>query len=140
MAAVKGRNTSYEIAIRKRLFARGFRYRIDNRDLPGKPDIVLPKYNVIIFVNGCFWHYHECHLSRIPKSRTEWWKKKLEGNKLRDAGNLEALAADGWRILIIWECSFRRSGVRLEAELDRVCEIASNFILAGSSILEVTSP
>lgn len=140
MATVKGRNTRYEIAIRKRLFSKGFRYRIDDRKLPGRPDIVLPKHKVIIFVNGCFWHYHECHLSRVPKSRSEWWREKLEGNRLRDVRNLEALDAAGWRVLVIWECSFRRPGVRREEEFDHISEIASNFILTGIGILEITSP
>lgn len=137
MAAVKGRNTHFEIAIRKRLFFKGFRYRIDDRKLPGRPDIVLPKHKVIIFVNGCFWHYHKCHLSRIPKSSSEWWREKLEGNRQRDVRNLEALAAAGWRVLVIWECSFRRPGVRREEEFDRISEIASEFIQSDAEYLEI---
>jgi DNA mismatch endonuclease, patch repair protein len=140
MAAVKSRNTRYEIAIRKRLFSKGFRYKIHDRKLPGKPDIVLPKYKVIIFVNGCFWHFHGCHLSKLPKSRSEWWQVKLERNRSRDARTLNTLASGGWRVLIIWECSFRRPGVSKEAGFDQVSEIASNFILGGAELLEIAAP
>jgi len=140
MAAVKGRNTRYEIAIRKRLFSKGFRYRIDNRKLPGRPDIVLSKHKAIIFINGCFWHYHECHLSRLPKSRVEWWRDKLELNRQRDTRNLEILISDGWRVLIIWECSFRRPGLRKESEFDRISKVAADFILSDTEFLEIHAP
>lgn len=139
MSAVKGRNTRYEVAIRKRLFAKGFRYRIDNRKLPGRPDIVLSKYRVIVFVNGCFWHYHECHLSRIPKSHSEWWRVKLEGNRQRDARNLEVLTSAGWRVLVIWECSFRHPGTRKDSEFDRITEIAVKFIHSDLLFLEIVN-
>lgn len=137
MAAVKGQNTKYEVAIRKRLFSKGFRYRINSSKLPGRPDMVLPKYKVVIFVNGCFWHYHKCHLSRIPKTRSEWWQAKLEGNRQRDSRNHELLANNGWRILIIWECSFRHPGASQEMEYNRIIEIVADFILSGSSYLEI---
>lgn len=140
MAAVKGRNTRYELAIRKRLFSKGFRYRINNKKLPGKPDIVMQKHNAAIFINGCFWHYHGCHISNLPKSRTEWWRKKLEGNRQRDIKNLEALLSDGWRVLIIWECSFRRPGLHKESEFDRISDIASGFILSDVEFLEILAP
>lgn len=140
MAAVKGRNTRYEIAIRKRLFSKGFRYRINSGNLPGRPDIVLPKYRTIIFINGCFWHYHECHLSRLPKSRVEWWREKLEANRQRDTRNIDLLMSESWRVLIIWECSFRHSGLRKESEFDRICEIASDFILSDIEFLEIHAP
>lgn len=138
MAAVKGRNTKYEVALRKRLFSKGFRYRVNSRKLPGRPDIVLSKHKVVIFVNGCFWHYHKCHLSRIPKTRSEWWQKKLEGNRQRDSKNLELLMNAGWRILIIWECSFRHPGVSRETEYNRIIEIATDFILSDASRLEIS--
>lgn len=139
MAAVKGKNTRYELAIRKRLFAKGFRYRINDKKLPGKPDIVLPKYRVVIFINGCFWHYHGCRLSGVPKSNTEWWQKKLLETRQRDVKNIAALVSAGWHILIIWECSFRQPGMKQQAEFDRVTEIATNFILSGVGIFEISS-
>lgn len=140
MAAVKGRNTRYEIAIRKRLFSKGFRYRINVKRLPGRPDIVLSKYKAIIFINGCFWHYHGCNVSRLPKSRTDWWREKLEKNRQRDIKNLKELISTGWRVLIIWECSFRRSGLHKESEFDRICEIASDFIVSDVKFFEIHGP
>ena len=137
MAAVRGRDTKYEIAIRKRLFSKGFRYRINDRTLPGRPDIVLRKHNAIIFINGCFWHYHDCNLGRIPKSRSEWWREKLEANKQRDYKNHAELASAGWRLLVIWECFFRRPGTNKENGFDRVTGIACDFILSDVKYLEV---
>ena len=95
MSAVRAKNTKLETEIRRRLFAQGFRYRLHARDLPCTPDMVLPKYSTVIFVNGCFWHYHGCSRSTIPKSRRNWWRKKLEDNKTRDEKALEELRSSG---------------------------------------------
>ena len=109
MAGIKGKNTKPEIQIRKMLHKRGFRFRLHRKDLPGRPDIVLPKYNSVIFVNGCFWHGHDdCKLFRYPKSRTEFWKTKIEGNKRRDEEKLAKLRPD-WRVIVIWECAVKGS-------------------------------
>lgn len=109
MSKIRAKNTRPEITLRKALFARGFRYRIHDKKLPGKPDIVLPKYKTVIFVNGCFWHGHEeCKYFKLPKTRTEWWLEKINKNKLRDKNEKEALEKLGWKVLIVWECSIKK--------------------------------
>lgn len=107
MSGIQGKNTRPEILIRKALFARGFRYRIHSRDLPGKPDILLPRYRAAILVNGCFWHLHECHLFKWPSSRPEFWHTKLTANRERDRSNLQQLQELGWRTLVVWECALK---------------------------------
>lgn len=110
MANIRGRNTQIEIAIRKALHARGLRFRIDVRGLPGRPDIVLPRWRSVIFVHGCFWHSHDCGLCRIPATRSEFWEAKLASNRARDARNRLALLDAGWRVATVWECSIRGKG------------------------------
>jgi len=105
MAAVKGKDTKPEIAVRRALHAAGFRFRLHAKSLPGRPDIVLPKHRAAIFVNGCFWHGHECDRFRWPKTRRKFWAEKIAGNRARDARNLEELSRSGWRSLTIWECA-----------------------------------
>lgn len=107
MSRIGNRNTKPEIQIRRMLHARGFRFRLQRKDLPGRPDIILPKYNAIIFVNGCFWHGHDCHLFRWPKTRPEFWRKKIVGNIDRDRKNISKLTQQGWRVYTVWECSLR---------------------------------
>jgi DNA mismatch endonuclease (patch repair protein) len=107
MSGIRRRDTRIEVAIRKALHARGLRYRTDVRSLPGRPDIVLPRWQAAVLVHGCFWHAHDCGLCRIPATRREFWRKKLEGNASRDRRNLEALLAAGWRIAVVWECALR---------------------------------
>lgn len=107
MSHIKGKNTSLEIAVRKRLFADGFRYRINVSNLPGKPDIVLPKYNTVIFVNGCFWHRHSCKRATIPKTNTDYWIKKFENNVKNDEKNYALLRNLGWHVIVVWECEIK---------------------------------
>jgi DNA mismatch endonuclease (patch repair protein) len=107
MRAIKGQNTKPEIIVRKALYAKGFRYRLHLKNLPGSPDIVLPRYRALIFVNGCFWHGHRCHLSKIPSTRPEFWLKKISENISRDLFNQNLLMDSKWRIAVIWECSIR---------------------------------
>lgn len=107
MSGIKGKNTRNEILVRKALFAKGFRYRINVGDLPGKPDIVLPKYRAVILIHGCFWHQHDCGLFRLPGTNTDFWEKKIGGNKVRDMANRKSLLADGWRIAVVWECALK---------------------------------
>jgi len=108
MSRIAGKNTKPEMLVRKFLFANGFRYRLHKKNLPGKPDIVLPKYKTVIFVNGCFWHSHEgCKYYVIPKTRTEWWLNKLSNNKQRDIDNFSKLAVLGWKIITIFECELK---------------------------------
>jgi DNA mismatch endonuclease, patch repair protein len=105
MAAIKSRNTKPEMRVRSILHALGYRYRLHRKDLPGKPDIVLPKHRTVIFVHGCFWHCHECRWgSVIPKTRVEFWKEKRAGNVARDEKHRAALESAGWHVVTIWEC------------------------------------
>ncbi len=105
MSGIKEKDTQPEIAVRKFLHANGFRFRLHRKDLPGKPDIVLPKINTCIFVHGCFWHRHNCKKGRhLPKSNVDFWKAKLEKNKTRDQKNKQALMKLGWNVLVVWEC------------------------------------
>lgn len=105
MAAVRSHNTKPEFIIRKLLSKNGYGYRLHYKKLPGSPDIVLTKYKVAIFINGCFWHHHGCHISHIPKSNATFWLNKIKRNLKRDKKNVTALLGMGWRVLIIWECA-----------------------------------
>lgn len=108
MAAIKSGNTKPEIIVRKLLFSLGYRYKLNNKELSGKPDIKLSKYKTVIFVHGCFWHQHEnCKYAVMPKSNEEFWKNKLGGNVKRDKETKEKLLKMGWKILIIWECQLK---------------------------------
>jgi DNA mismatch endonuclease (patch repair protein) len=108
MSKVKGKDTKIERYVRSALHRQGFRFRKNVSDLPGKPDIVLPKYKCVIFINGCFWHQHEgCKRATIPQTRTEYWLNKLAGNVERDKLNKIKLEMQGWKVLTLWECSFR---------------------------------
>ncbi|MAE92655.1 MAG: very short patch repair endonuclease [Pelagibaca sp.] len=109
MSRIGPKDTKPEIMVRKGLHRLGFRYRLHTKDLPGKPDIVLPKYRTVIFVHGCFWHGHEgCHYFRIPKTNTDFWQTKIGRNQERDAVVRQRLAQSGWRILTVWECATRQ--------------------------------
>ena len=108
MSQIKGKNTKQEILVRKFLFSKGFRYRLHVKKLPGKPDIVLPKYKTIIFINGCFWHGHDnCKYYVIPKTRTEWWLDKINHTKQRESENFLQLSESGWKIVTIFECQLK---------------------------------
>lgn len=107
MAAIRAGNTKPELQVRRFLHAEGYRYRLHARQLPGRPDIVLPKHRVVIMVNGCFFHGHSCRYFRWPATRAEFWHAKIASNQSRDARNLASLSAAGWRVLTIWECAVR---------------------------------
>lgn len=112
MSSIKGKNTKPEMMVRRWLHSQGYRFRLHRKDLPGKPDIVLPKYNLVIFVHGCFWHQHlGCHYAYTPASNSEKWKAKLEGNKVRDEVQQQLLREMGWRVLTIWECGLKHSSL-----------------------------
>ena len=110
MAGIRAKNTKLEVRLRKALFARGFRYRLHAADLPGKPDIVLPRYRAVVSVHGCFWHGHDCELFRLPGTRTAWWKAKIERNRARDQEVADDLRERGWRQANVWECAVRGRG------------------------------
>ncbi|MFS4583669.1 very short patch repair endonuclease [Phaeobacter sp. C3_T13_0] len=110
MAAIHGADTRPELIVRKALHARGFRYRLHAKDIPGKPDIVLPKYGAAIFVHGCFWHGHDCPLFKWPKTREEFWREKIGRNQARDIAVRNEIGAGGWRIAIVWECALKGRG------------------------------
>jgi DNA mismatch endonuclease (patch repair protein) len=108
MSKIRSNNTKPEILLRKALFAKGLRYRINDKKLRGKPDIVLSKYKTIIFVHGCFWHNHKgCKRAHLPKSNVEYWKNKIKTNEERDLKNKEALEKLGWNIIVVWECELK---------------------------------
>jgi DNA mismatch endonuclease (patch repair protein) len=118
MAAVRGRDTALERTVRRTLFAAGYRFRLHRRDLPGAPDIVLPRFRTAVFVQGCFWHGHDCGRGRRPASNVEFWNRKLDSNIARDAQNHAALHAAGWNVEVIWQCSLEAGCDRVLAGLD----------------------
>ena len=112
MSRIRNKDTRPEILVRKFLFANGFRYRLNDKKLPGKPDIVLPKYKTVIFVNGCFWHGHEnCKYFKLPATRTEWWKEKIEGNVKNDIKKQALLTEAGYKVMVVWECEIKNKTV-----------------------------
>ena len=124
MSGIGGKNTKPEMLVRKALFAAGFRFRLHRKDLPGRPDVVLPGRRVVVFVHGCFWHAHQgCPYAKTPATRREFWEAKLAANVERDRRTREALLSAGWRVLVVWECATRSSGVR-----ERLSELLTRWI------------
>ncbi|WP_345207800.1 very short patch repair endonuclease [Chryseobacterium ginsengisoli] len=127
MQQIKSKNTKPEVLLRKILFSKGYRYRINSKNLPGKPDIVLKKYNTIIFVNGCFWHGHKnCTYFVIPKTNTDFWINKINANKNRDQNNFKSLLKLGWNIITIWECELKKDNI--EKTVNKLIEELQNNI------------
>jgi len=119
MSGIKGKNTKPELLIRSALHRRGFRFRLHDKKLPSKPDLVLPKYNAVIQIHGCFWHGHDCHLFKLPSTRTDFWREKIAGNVARDEKSLALLQAQGWRVLVIYECALKgKTRLPFEALVD----------------------
>lgn len=126
MQMIKGTNTKPELLLRKSLFAKGFRYRINVKKLPGRPDLVLPKYKTVIFVHGCFWHGHEnCRYFVVPKSNTEFWTEKILGNKQRDFKSTVKLKELGWTVITVWECELKKDKIE-ETIINLIGEIDDN--------------
>ena len=120
MAKIKGKNTKPEIIVRKFLFSKGFRYRINDKSLPGTPDIVLPKYKTAIFVHGCFWHGHQgCKKARLPASNIDYWEKKIVENKERDRKKVKLLEDARWHVIVVWQCEIENKGQR-EQYLEKI--------------------
>lgn len=135
MAGVRSKNTKPELLIRSLLHKRGFRFRLHDKDLPGKPDIVLPKYNSVIFVNGCFWHGHKnCSLFKLPSTRTDFWQEKILKNQFNDSKSIEILLNKNWKVCIVWECSIRGA----KKDLNKVINSISEWLLSTESFIEIT--
>lgn len=123
MSGIKSKDTKPEVLVRKALFARGFRYRIHDKNLIGKPDLVLAKYRAVIFIHGCFWHGHDCHLFKVPQTRTAFWLKKIHSNKVRDSKVVEQLIGNNWRVLLVWECATKgKYSLSIQELVDRIEE------------------
>ena len=119
MATIRSTNTKPELLVRKYLHAQGYRYKLHDKTLPGKPDLVLPKYRTVIFIHGCFWHGHNnCKYYVVPKTKTEWWLNKINGNKANDTKALKALKKEGWTVITIWECDLKPK--KAEKTLERL--------------------
>lgn len=125
MSRIRGKDTKPEMLIRKFLFSHGYRYKLHDRKLPGKPDLVLPRYNTVIFIHGCFWHGHKgCKYFVVPKTRTEWWLDKIRRNQQNDQQAVELLKENDWKIITIWECDLRP--VKVESTLKKLLKSFRN--------------
>lgn len=134
MAGIKGKNTKPEMLVRRGLHALGFRFVLHDRRLPGKPDMVLPRWRSAIFVHGCFWHGHDCPLFRWPGTRQEFWRQKIGRNQERDTEVEAELDRAGWRVLKIWECSLKGTG---SIGIDRVVPLAADWLRSGQQFMEI---
>ncbi|MFV0888157.1 very short patch repair endonuclease [Metapseudomonas otitidis] len=135
MSRIRGQNTQPELALRKALHRLGLRYRLHNATLPGKPDLVFPRYKAVVFVHGCFWHSHtNCSIANIPKSNSEFWREKFKKNKERDARVVASLEKSGWHVLIVWECELtNREKIRATSEIIAASIICHKKNLADST-------
>jgi DNA mismatch endonuclease (patch repair protein) len=124
MSQIRGKNTKPEMLVRKYLFSKGLRYKLHDKNLPGKPDLILPKFKTVILINGCYWHGHEnCKYFVPPKTNRDWWLKKINGNKIRDEKNKQELISKGWKVIVLWECELK------SANRERTLEtLLKNFI------------
>lgn len=129
MSGIRGADTTPEKQIRSMLHRNGFRFSLHRKDLPGKPDIVLPKYGAVIFVHGCFWHRHRCALFKWPKSNPAFWRDKINTNAKRDARNVASLLENGWRVLTLWECALKGPHAMTR---EKLCHQASTWIRSQS--------
>jgi DNA mismatch endonuclease (patch repair protein) len=144
MSGIRGKDTKPEMFIRRHLFARGFRYRLHAKQLPGKPDLVFPKYHAVIFVHGCFWHGHEgCRLFKLPGTRTDFWREKIGRNIANDAKALERLKEMHWRVAVVWECAIRNrafSENHLIPQLETWIRGTEEFFETGILLPRVPAP
>lgn len=134
MAGIRGKDTRPEMVIRSALHRRGFRYRLHDKTLPGKPDLVFPRLGAVILIHGCFWHCHNCHLFKWPSSRTQFWQEKIEGNRARDRVSFAKLKERDWRILTIWECALKG---RTRQNVADVVDTVANWLTAGTADMEI---
>lgn len=133
MSGIRGKDTKPELLIRSQLHRRGFRFRLHDNKLAGKPDIVLKKYQAVIFIHGCFWHRHECHLFKWPKTRPEFWRSKINGNFENDQKAIKVLAKSGWRICIVWECAIKGA----KKDIDTVVNTVADWLIGEEGMLEI---
>lgn len=134
MSGIRSKNTRPELLIRTGLHSKGFRYSLHDKSLPGTPDVKLKKYKAVIFVHGCFWHRHTCHLATTPSTRTEFWQAKFKKNQETDRRHKKQLEEAGWRICVIWECSLRG---RTKKPLEEVLNMCSNWLLSNDNSIEI---
>jgi DNA mismatch endonuclease (patch repair protein) len=134
MSGIKNKDTKGELLIRKSLHALGFRYQLHRKDIPGRPDLTFPKFQAVIFINGCFWHAHNCHLFKWPSSRSDFWQEKITSNKIRDEKNHAKCTELGWKILVIWECSLKGKTKR---SFNEVINTVQNWLLYDPQNAEI---
>ncbi len=134
MSRIRGKDTKPELLIRKGLFSKGYRYRLHDKRLPGKPDLIFPKYKAVIFVHGCFWHGHDCHLFRMPQDNRGFWENKITTNKAKDEDSVTLLKYKDWRILTIWECALKG---KTRLPLDSVINSADSWLKSNKNIGEI---
>lgn len=134
MAGIRGTNTKPELILRRGLHAKGFRFRLHDRKLPGRPDLVFPRYNAVIFAHGCFWHGHDCHLFKWPSTRPEFWQEKIDRNRTVDARSEIALAEAGWRQAIVWECALKG---RARLPLEDVISACAQWLRSDRQRIEI---
>ena len=135
MSGIRGKNTLPELQVRSLLHRAGFRFQLHRRDLPGKPDIALPKYGAVVFVHGCFWHGHRCSVFKWPKTNAEFWRQKILSNRKRDRRHLALLQGMGWRVLTVWDCALRRQEPK---EIKHVLHRMTRWLNSG--VVELTIP
>jgi len=136
MAGIQAKNTKPEVIIRKALFQLGYRYKIHDNNLPGKPDLVFPKYHAVIFIHGCFWHAHDCHLFKWPSTRIEFWHTKITGNKERDKRHLKSLLSSKWRVMTIWECSLKG---KYQLNFEKIIQKTDQWLQSSNPIGEISA-
>lgn len=134
MSSVRRKNTSPELVLRSILHKSGLRYRLHRKNLPGTPDIVFPRFKAVLFVHGCYWHSHGCYRSAAPKSRQEFWKKKFDQNKERDARNVDTLLGLGWRVMTVWECALKG---KMSLPASEVADAIKNWLSSSEQIGEL---
>ena len=135
MAAIKNKNTKPELIIRKLIHGAGYRYSLHSKALPGKPDIVLKKYKAIINVNGCFWHAHDCHLFKLPRTRTSFWQEKISGNTRNDERHTKQLRSKGWKISTVWECAIKG---KTQLVPDQILQTLEAWLRSREQVIEIS--
>lgn len=134
MSGIRGKDTRPELAVRSALHRAGFRFRLHRKDLPGRPDLVFPRYRAVLLIHGCFWHGHDCHLFKWPSTRQDFWRSKIEANIARDGRQRSALLNAGWRVGIIWECAIKG---RARLPIQKVVEACAQWLISDQITLEV---